>query len=59
MALRGLCKNRGAVATSRRCDVENQHRDIAESAETEHLDIATLPNDVATFGIGFGSILST
>ena len=39
-------------------DVANQRRDVAESAETEHPDIAMLPNDGATFGVGFGSILS-
>ena len=41
-----------------RCDVENQRRDVAESAETKHPDVATLPNDVATFKVGFGWIFS-
>ena len=39
-----------------RRDVENQRHDVVESEKTEHPDIATLPNDVATFGVGFGSI---
>ena len=41
-----------------RRNIENQRRDVAESAKTEHLDITTLPNDVATFEVGFGSIFS-
>ena len=39
-------------------DIENQRHDVAENAETEHPDVATLPNDVATFGVSFGSILA-
>ena len=39
-----------------RPDVENQRHDIAKSAETEHLDVVMLPNDVATFMVGFGWI---
>ena len=42
-----------------RRDVENQRRDVAESVETEHPDVAMLPNDVATFGVGFGWIFSS
>ena len=38
-----------------RCDVENQRRDVAE---TEHPDVATFPNDVKTFGVGFRWIFS-
>ena len=39
-------------------DVENQCHDVVESAETEHLDVVTLPNDVMTFGVGFGWMFS-
>ena len=39
-----------------RRDVENQCHDIAEAANIEHPDVATLPNDVATFGVGCGWI---
>ena len=39
-----------------RREVENQRRDVAESAETEHPDVTTFPNDVATFEVGFGWI---
>ena len=35
-----------------------QRRNVAESAETEHPNIAMLPNDVVTFGVGFGSFYS-
>ena len=35
-----------------------QCRDVVESAETKHLDVATLPNDVATLEVGFGWIFS-
>ena len=31
-----------------------QRCDVVESAETEHPNVATLPNDVATFGVSFG-----
>ena len=31
-----------------------QRRDVVKSAEIEHSDVTTLPNDVATFGVGFG-----
>ena len=41
-----------------RRDVENQRCDVAKSAETKHPDVATLPNEVATFGVGFESIFS-
>ena len=41
-----------------RRDFENQRRNVAKSAETEHPNIVTLPNDVATFKVGFGWILS-
>ena len=50
-------KQRRDIENQRR-DIENQRRDIAESAETEHLDAATLPNDVVAFGVGFGLIFS-
>ena len=33
-----------------------KRRDLAESAETLQRKVATLPNDVVTFGVGFGSI---
>ena len=52
MALRSWSKNMGL----QKCrDVENQRRDVAE---TEHPDVATLLHDVATFGVGFGWIIS-
>ena len=41
-----------------RRDIDNQRRDVVESAKTEHPDVATLPNDVATFKVGFGSIFN-
>ena len=31
-----------------------QRRDVAKSAKTKHPDVVTLPNDVATFVVGFG-----
>ena len=52
MALRSWNKNRGL---QQRRDVENQHRDVAE---TKHPDVATLLQDVATFGVSFGWIFS-
>ena len=52
MALRSWSKNR---ELQQRHDVENQRRDIAE---IEHLDVAMLLHDVATFGVGFGWIFS-
>ena len=48
MALRSWSKNRGL---QQRRDVENQHRDVAE---TEPPDVATLLHDVASFGVSFG-----
>ena len=41
-----------------RRDVENQRRDVVESAKTEHLEVVMFPNDIVTFRVGFGSILS-
>ena len=52
MTLQSRSKNRGI---QQRCNVENQRRDVAE---TEHLNVATLLYDVATFGVGFGWIVS-
>ena len=52
MALRSLTKNRGLQQCR---DVENQRCDVAE---TEHPDVAMLLHDVATFGVGFGWIVS-
>ena len=52
MALRSWSKNRGL---QQRSDVENQRRNVAE---TEHPDVGTLLQDVATFGVGFGWIFS-
>ena len=52
IALRSWSKNKGL---QQRRDVENQRRDVAE---TEHPGVATLLHDVATFGVGFGWIVS-
>ena len=52
MALQSWSKNRGR---QQRRNVENQRLDVAE---TEHPDVATLLHDIATFGVGFGWILS-
>ena len=52
MALPSWSKNRGL---QQRRDVENQRHDVAE---TEHPDVTTLLHDVATFGVGFGWIVS-
>ena len=52
MVLRSLSKNR---RLQQRRDVENQRRDVAG---TEHPDVETLLHDVATFGVGFGWIVS-
>ena len=48
MALQSWYKNKGL----------QQRRNVAESAETKHPDVATLLHDVATFGVGFGLIFS-
>ena len=48
MALRSWSKNRGL---QQRRDVENRHRDVAE---TEHPDVVTLLQDDGMFGVGFG-----
>ena len=55
MALQSWSKNRGL---QQRRDVENQRRDVAESAKTEHPDVGTLLHDVATFEVDFRSIFS-
>ena len=59
MVLRSWNKNRGLQqrrdVENQRRDVENQRRDVAE---IEHPDVATLLHDVATFGVGFGWIVS-
>ena len=55
MTIQSWYKNRGL---QQRCNVENQCRDVAESAETEHPDVATLLQDVVTSEVGFGSIFS-
>ena len=52
MALRSWSKNRGL---QQRRDVENQSHDVAE---TEHPDVATLLDDITTFGVGFGWIVA-
>ena len=41
-----------------RRDVENQHRNVVENAETEKPDITTFPKDVATFRLVFGRFLA-
>ena len=51
-------ENQHRDVVNQRRDVVNQCRDVVESAETEHLDVAMLPNDVVTFGVGFGTIFS-
>ena len=43
------------IGLQQRRNVENKRRDVAE---IEHLDVATLLNDVALFGVGFGWIVS-
>ena len=50
MVFMKLVKKQGSC-----CNVAEllQRRNIAE---TEHPDVVTLPNDVATFGVGFGWI---
>ena len=48
MALQSWCKNRRL----------QQRRNIAESGEIEHPDVATFLHDVATFGVDFGLIFS-
>ena len=52
MALQSWTKNRGL---QQRRDIENQHRDVAE---TKHPDVAMLLHDIATFRVGFGWIFS-
>ena len=52
MFLRSWSKNR---RLQQRRDVENPRRDVAEM---EHPDVVTLLHDVATFGVGFGWIVS-
>ena len=42
------------VRTSQRSNVATFQR----ATETQHLDVATLPNDVATLGVDFGWIFS-
>ena len=54
MILQSWSKNRKAVATSRGQNVATLQR----AAETQHPDVATLPNDVVTLGVDFGWIFS-
>ena len=50
MAICSWCKKRELLQCRK---VENQHRDVAESEEIEDPDVASLPNDVAAFEVGF------
>ena len=54
MVLRSWSKNKKAAATLRRSNVATLQR----AAETQHPDVAMLPNDVATLGVDFGWIFS-
>ena len=50
----GKLQQRREVITSRQSNFATLQR----AAETQYPDVATLPNDVATLGVGFGWIFS-